>query len=215
MNNSFFNRFVPKQPHFFVLLKDLSDTLVEASNLLSNGIKAYKPETRETFYKEIKEVERKGDKITHQILDELETTFITPLDREDINLLTSAMEDVIDRINSAVKRINIYNPKTLGSNAAEMCYIIQKESETIRKSMDELEIFRKNPAKLRGYCQELHDLENTADDVYEHFIMNLFEQEKDGIELIKVKEIMHELEKATDAAEHVGKILKSLVVKYV
>ncbi len=215
MNNSFFNRFVPKQPHFFVLLIDLSDTLVEASNVLAKGIQNYKSETREAFYKEIKEIERRGDKITHQILDELETTFITPLDREDINFLASSMEDVIDRINSAAKRINIYNPKSLGTSAMELCHCIQKESSVIRKAMDELESFRKNPSKLRGYCQELHDLENTADDVYEHFIMNLFEQEKDGIELIKVKEIMHEFERATDAAEHVGKILKSLVVKYV
>ena len=67
----------------------------------------------------------------------------------------------------------------------------------------------------RGLCVELHDLENQADDVYEFFIRRLFEEEKDSIELIKIKEIMQELERTTDAAEHVGKILKNLIVKYV
>ena len=80
--------------------------------------------------------------------------------------------------------------------------------------MDELETFRKKPTTLRDYCTKLHDIENQADDVYELFITKLFEEEKDCIELIKIKEIMHELEKTTDAAEHVGKILKNLIVKY-
>ena len=78
-----------------------------------------------------------------------------------------------------------------------------------------MNVFRKNPARLRGLCVELHDLENQADDVYEFFIRRLFEEEKDCIELIKIKEIMQELERTTDAAEHVGKILKNLIVKYV
>ena len=79
---------------------------------------------------------------------------------------------------------------------------------------DELETFRKKPTLLREYCSKLHEIENQADDVYEFFITKLFEEEKDCIELIKIKEIMHELEKTTDAAEHVGKILKNLIVKY-
>ena len=88
-------------------------------------------------------------------------------------------------------------------------------SARLRKAVEELDVFRKNPARLRGLCVELHDLENQADDVYEFFIRRLFEEEKDSIELIKIKEIMQELERTTDAAEHVGKILKNLIVKYV
>ena len=81
--------------------------------------------------------------------------------------------------------------------------------------MDELETFRKNPKPLREYCSRLHDIENQADDVYELFITKLFGRRKKTVsELIKIKEIMHELEKTTDAAEHVGKILKNLIVKY-
>ena len=153
--------------------------------------------------------------MTHQVLDELETTFITPLDREDINALASGIDDVIDCVNSCAKRINIYNPCVLGDSARELCHFIQQEAACICKAVEELNVFRKNPARLRGLCVELHDLENQADDVYEFFIRRLFEEEKDSIELIKIKEIMQELERTTDAAEHVGKILKNLIVKYV
>ena len=75
-------------------------------------------------------------------------------------------------------------------------------------------ILRKKPTELRVCCTKLHDIENQADDVYELFVKKLFEEEKDCIELIKIKEIMHELEKTTDAAERVGKILRNLIVKY-
>jgi lysyl-tRNA synthetase class II len=89
-----------------------------------------------------------------------------------------------------------------------------KEADYICKAMDELDTFRKNPATLREYCSKLHDIENQADDVYELFITKLFEEEKDCIEIIKIKEIMQILEKTTDSAEYVGKILRTLIVKY-
>lgn len=215
MKNSFFNSFVPKQPNFFCLLKQLADILSEAADVLTESVEQGKPEERETYYRRVKEVERRGDMVTHQVLDELETTFITPLDREDINALASGIDDVIDCVNSCAKRINIYNPRVLGDSARELCHFIQQEAACICKAVEELNVFRKNPARLRGLCVELHDLENQADDVYEFFIRRLFEEEKDSIELIKIKEIMQELERTTDAAEHVGKILKNLIVKYV
>ena len=152
-------------------------------------------------------MEREGDRLTHLIFDELSTTFITPFDREDIH-------DVIDGINSSAKRIVIYNPRPISESGKELSRLIHEEAINIGKAMDELETFRKNPKPLREYCSRLHDIENQADDVYELFITKLFEEEKDCIELIKIKEIMHELEKTTDAAEHVGKILKNLIVKY-
>ena len=170
MKNSFFNRFVPKQPKFFSLLEQLSNVLAEAADILAESMEHVSPQERESYYKRIKEVERRGDLVTHQVLDELETTFITPLDREDINALASGIDDVIDCVNSCAKRINIYNPHGLDESAKELCRFIQQEADCIRKSVDELETFRKSPAKLRGYCATLHDLENQADDVYELFI---------------------------------------------
>ena len=80
--------------------------------------------------------------------------------------------------------------------------------------MDELEILKRTAKKINTYCDELHDIENKADDVYEHFVQDLFEQEADGIELVKIKEIVNELEKTTDVEENVGKIIKTIMVKY-
>lgn len=214
MKNSFFSRFTPNEPKFFPLLKQLSEVLSDSSALLVESLHHHLPAERAEYYKQIKDLERDGDKLTHSIFDQLGTTFITPFDREDIHDLASCMDDVIDGINSCAKRITIYNPRPISESGKELSRLIQEETVYIAKAMDELETFRKNPTPLRACCTKLHDIENQADDVYEFFITRLFEEEKDCIELIKIKEIMHELEKTTDAAEHVGKILKNLIVKY-
>lgn len=214
MKNSFFSRFTPKEPKFFPLLKQLSEILSASSSILVESLRHDSPTERANYYKLIKDKEREGDKLTHLIFDELGTTFITPFDREDIHDLASSIDDVIDGINSSAKRITIYNPRSISDSGKELSLLIQQEAHYISKAMDELETFRKKPTTLRDYCTKLHDIENQADDVYELFITKLFEEEKDSIELIKIKEIMHELEKTTDAAEHVGKILRNLIVKY-
>ena len=200
MKNSFFSRFTPKEPKFFPLLKQLSEILSASSSILVESLRHDSPTERANYYK--------------LIFDELGTTFITPFDREDIHDLASSIDDVIDGINSSAKRITIYNPRPISDSGKELSLLIQQEAHYISKAMDELETFRKKPTTLRDYCTKLHDIENQADDVYELFITKLFEEEKDSIELIKIKEIMHELEKTTDAAEHVGKILRNLIVKY-
>lgn len=214
MKNSFFSRFTPKEPKFFPLLKQLSEILSASSSILVESLRHDSPTERANYYKLIKDKEREGDKLTHLIFDELGTTFITPFDREDIHDLASSIDDVIDGINSSAKRITIYTPRPISDSGKELSLLIQQEAHYISKAMDELETFRKKPTTLRDYCTKLHDIENQADDVYELFITKLFEEEKDSIELIKIKEIMHELEKTTDAAEHVGKILRNLIVKY-
>ncbi len=214
MDNSFFSRFTPKEPKFFPLLKQMSEVLTSSAQLLVESMGYDTAEERQSYYRRIKELERDGDKLTHRIFDELGTTFITPFDREDIHALASHMDDVIDGINSCAKRIAIYNPRPIGESGRELGGFIVEEAVCIGKAMDELEGFRKNPSSLREHCSRLHDIENQADDVYELFIRKLFEEEKDSIELIKIKEIMQELEKTTDSAEEVGKVLKTLIVKY-
>lgn len=194
MKNSFFSRFTPKEPKFFPLLKQLSEILLSSSALLIEILGHDSPEKRAEDYKRIKDLEREGDKLTNLILDELGTTFITPFDREDIHDLASGMDDVIDGINSCAKRITIYNPHPISDKGKELGHMVQQEAALIGQAMDELEAFRKSPDKLRAYCNQMHDIENRADDIYEFFITRLFEEEKDCIELIKIKEIMYELE---------------------
>jgi len=99
-------------------------------------------------------------------------------------------------------------------SAIQLAKLIKEDAVCIDKAVDELDVLKKDAKTIKALCAELHDIENKADDVYDHFIIDLFEREKDGIEVVKLKEIMQELEKATNAAEQVGKIIKTIIVKY-
>ena len=215
MNNSFFSRFAPKQPKFFPLLQSLAETLLKGAETFLEGIEYPTVEKRAEYYKLVKDIERKGDEINATIHNELASSFITPFDREHIHHLAAALDDTIDGINSLAKRIHIYNPKPLQAEATKMAQVILQEAQYIVKAMHDIVDVHKNGADILKCANELHDLENKGDDIYELFIIRLFEEEKDGIELMKVKEIMHEMEQTTDAAEHVGKCLKSILVKYI
>lgn len=214
MDNSFFSKFGPKEHKFFDYLKQVSETLLATSDILLQALDSKTGEERKDFFHKIKEKERQGDALAYKIFEKLSTSFITPFDREDIHLLANNLDDVIDRINSCAKRIAIYNPRQNKLCEKALGEIVRKDAECIDAAMGEVSSVRKNAEKLKGRCKELHDLENEADDVYETAIMNLFEEEKDGIEVIKMKDILSELEKATDAAAQVGKCLRTIIVKY-
>jgi len=214
MKNSFLNSLTPKEPKFFPLLKQMADVMLVASDLIIECLEKGDHETAIEYKKKIKEQESIGDKLSNKIFDELNTTFITPFDREDIHHLASRLDDVIDRINSSVKRIVLYNPKRIPQSAVDLAKEIRNGSVCIGKAVDELDVLKKSSKKIKEYCKELHDIENKADDIYEHFLIDLFENEKDANEVIKLKEIMSELEKATDVAEQVGKIIQTIIVKY-
>ena len=166
------------------------------------------------YYKKIKELERDGDRLSNRVFEELNSTFITPFDREDIHHLANKLDDVTDEINSCAKRIAFYKPKSLPADALVLAKMIKEGAVFIAKAVEELDVLKKSPAKIKEYCNELHLMENRADDAYQQFIIKLFEEEKDSIEIIKLKEIVYELEKTTDVEEHVGKIIKTIIVKY-
>ena len=214
MKNSFFSRFAPKEPKFFPMLTQMADVVIVASDLLIECIKCNNESERIDYYKRIKEQERIGDQINRTIFEELSKSFITPFDREDVHHLSSTIDNVIDGINSSAKKIAIYNPRPICHKGIELGELIYRDALCIKKAMVDLEFIRKHPKKLIGYYTQLHDIENLADDVYESFITNLFKTENDGIELIKIKEIMNELEKTTDEAEQVGKAIKTIIIKY-
>lgn len=214
MKNSFLNSLTPKETKFFPLLKQMADVLLVASDLIIECLEKDDYDSSIEYKRKIKEQESIGDKLSHKIFEELHTTFITPFDREDIHHLANRLDDVIDRINSCVKRIVLYNPKNIPASAFELAKEIRNGSICIGNAVDELDVLKKSSKKIKIYCNELHDIENRADDIYEQFLIDLFANEKDAIEIIKLKEIMSELEKATDAAEQVGKIIKTIIVKY-
>lgn len=214
MKNTFFSRLAPKESKFYPLLDQLSETLVKAADILVSSLPKSTPEEREETYRKIKDLEHEGDKLSQKILDELSSTFITPFDREDIHDLASSLDDVIDGINSCAERISLYNPRPISNSGRTIGDLIRQGANCLNRAVHELDRFRDKPKTLRECCVELHDIETQADIVYALFIKQLFEEEKDAIEIIKIKDIMETLEETTDAVDHVGKLLANLIVKY-
>lgn len=212
--NTIFRKLVPKENKFYTILKEMSVNIFECSELLIELTKASEKESRKEIYKQIKELEKKGDKILVKLFNELNSTFITPFDREDINALGERLDDVLDCMNCAAKRVIIYQPENLPPQSTELALMLKKGCELIQSAVDELDLMKTSPKIVKEIYKELHQIENQADNLYEHFIINIFENEKNGIELIKLKEIMQEIERATDRVDSVGKIIKTIVVKY-
>ena len=214
MVNSFLNRLTPKEPKFFPLFKQMSLSILTGADLLVACTKANGHEQYMEFYKKIKEQERVCDKLSYRVFDELNATFITPFDREDIHQLALHMDDVMDGINSSAKRIAWYKPKQMPENAMAMAVLIKEASGILCKITDELEILKKNSKRVKACCTDLHEIENKGDDVYEKFVIRLFENESDAIELYKLKEILYEMEKTIDIIDQVGKIIRTIILKY-
>lgn len=214
MKNNLFERFLPKENKFFLLLSEMADVILQASTLIVDCVQVTSHQEVIEMYKKIKAQELRGDEIQTSIFEELNNTFITPFDREDINQLSSTMDDVTDHINSCAKRMMLYNPKVMPENARQLAQAVLDSAICLTSATKELSSLKKDPSRIAEYCRTLHEIENKADDVYEHFLIDLFENEKDAIEVIKLKDILHELERATDAAESVGKIIKTIIVKY-
>lgn len=210
-----FQFFLPKDGKFVPLLRAQVTDILNASDLLIEFTSTPKHEDRQRIYVEIKKIETHCDRITEEILDELNKSFITPFDREDIHDLASHLDDVLDLINGSAKRTVLYKPRDLPDNMVSMAQHIRESAECIREAIEELDKkVRRDPGVVRAACRRLHEIENSADDVYENFIMKLFVEEKDAIELLKQVEIMQMLEDATDKAYRVADVLKTIIVKY-
>jgi predicted phosphate transport protein (TIGR00153 family) len=213
--NSFFNRLTPKERKFFPVLKEMSEVLISVSDLLIEYLRSDRSQSSPNHYKDvIKEQERAADRLSHRIFEDLNATFITPFDREDIHNLANTLDDVIDGINKCAKKVALYNPKQIPESAIVLAELIKEAAVQIEKAVEELDVLKKSSTNVKRCCRELHDIENKADDVCDNFIKKMFNEETDSIELIKLKDIISELERTTDVAEHVGKIIRTIIVKY-
>ncbi len=207
-----FQILVPKDKKFFPLFEQDAENLVKAAVLLNKLFLVNDPTETENIVKKIKEHEKTGDDYTHQIFDELNKTFITPFDREDIYLLNSSLDDVLDYINSCAKKIQLYKPKAMLPHYLELSELILQGAREIRNGLNELKNI-KNPQKIKQSCVRINEIENQADDIYHQAITDLYENEKDAIELIKKMDILAALEEATDKEEDISDVIKSIIIK--
>lgn len=203
---------LPKEEKFFPMFEDMAELISKAAHLLARIIDHNEPAKQEETFLEIKHLETKADDIVHQVFDTLDTTFITPFDREDIQRLTSKMDDVMDFINATSQQIKLYKPKKLLPQYRELCLVVVRGCEQIRIAVPELHNL-KNPGKINHACVKINELENIADDIFHQLISELFDNETDPIELIKSKEILESLETTTDRIEDVSDVLKTIIIK--
>jgi predicted phosphate transport protein (TIGR00153 family) len=201
--------FIPKDESFFLLFKEMTKNIIEGANLLKDMLDNF--ENPAESQRRIKDIEHKGDSITHQIIQKLNKTFITPLDREDIYSLASKLDDILDLIDASAQRVIMYNVESIPSEAKSLGFIILQCCHVVDKAVAMLG--KKTNEQIFEACVEINALENEADRVSREAISRLFDEEKDPIQLIKWKEIFETLEKATDKCEDAANILESVVVK--
>jgi uncharacterized protein len=200
-------RLIPRETKFFDLFAELSTSMNEGARLLRAILED--PHDLETRVEQMQAIEHRGDKAIHAIMTKLNQSFITPFDREDIHHLASALDDVLDYMNTAATRLVMYKITEPPTAAAELAGILVLQSEELARGVSLLE---KNGSVMK-HCDEVNRLEDEADQVSRKAIGALFEHEKDPIQLIKMKELYEVLETATDKAEDAANVLEAIVLK--
>lgn len=202
-------RLIPRQTMFFDMFAEVANNVIQGARVLCDFLNQYDYEKLPALVEKIKSLEHNGDDMTHRILIKLNQTFITPFDREDIHLLASSLDDVLDFINAASDRLLTYKITAPSPSAKILAAIIVKQTEELGMAVS---LLNKN-GKLLAHCVEVNRLENEADRVAREAIGRLFEGGYDPITLIKLKELLEVLEAATDRAEDVANVLETVVLK--
>lgn len=201
-------RLIPRDTKFFDLFADMARNLGEGARLLKAILDDFKDV--DTRVQQLKDIEHRGDEMTHNVLTRLNQTFITPFDREDIYRLASSLDDVLDFVYAAGVRLIMYKITAAPEAASQLANIIIKQCDQLSQAMTKLD--KKNDLVLEN-CVEINRLENEADQIARAAIALLFDKEKDPISLIKLKELYEVLETATDKAEDAANVLEGVVLK--
>ncbi|MEE8575546.1 MAG: DUF47 family protein [Thermodesulfobacteriota bacterium] len=202
-------KFIPKNENFYEFFDRAANNIVSGARVLVELFE--NPEGIEEKVKTIKDFEHVGDQITHDTVKMLNSTFITPIDREDIHALVMGLDDVMDLIDSVASRYHLYKIKETSPEAKELASILLKAAEETVRALTYLEKFDHT---INHICIEINSLENEADRVVRNAVARLFDEEKDPITLIKWKEIYETLEEAADMFEDVANILEAIIVKH-
>ncbi len=201
-------RLIPKEEKFYDDFQSLADELHRGAGLLEEMLAPDRPIWDKAD--EIKEVEHKCDFLTHEIIQRLNRTFVTPIDREDIHTLATSLDDVMDAIDAAATVVRRYRISSLRYGARELASLVWQSAMQVRVMCEALEK-RKG---VHDLAIEVNRLENAADDVLDEALRRLFEEEKNAITVMKWKEMFDLLEEATDRCEDCANVLEGVVVKH-
>jgi len=200
-------RLIPRDVEFFEMFVEIANNVAQGARVLRDLFLSFQ-QVQESVDR-VKEIERRGDEMTHQVFVRLNQTFITPFDREDIHELASRLDDVLDFVNAASDRLITYKIDCPPAAAAELTSVILRQAEELTKAVALLE----KQDGLLAHCVEINRLENMADSIARSAIGKMFETETDPVRLIKHKELLEVLEMATDKAEDAANVLETVVLK--
>jgi len=200
---------IPRKTKFFDMFVEIANNVVEGAQVLSNLLHDYDYQQTPASVQKIKEIEHRGDDMTHRVLIKLHQTFITPFDHEDIYRLVSSLDDLLDLVYSASDRLLTYQITQPSPSAKILAGIILKQAEELKRAIGLLS----EDHRLLERCVEVNRLENEADQVSREAISRLFDGGYDPITLIKLKELLELLEEASDKAEDVANVLETIALK--
>lgn len=210
--SNLFSFMIPKNAMFFDLFAEDTTNLVEQAKVFHQMFQMRDQEQVAAAIRTIRDLEHKGDEITHRIFMELSENFITPFDREDIHSLATSIDDIADFINGCASRIQLYNVKEFSKTMELMSEVLLKQVMEIDVAVRDMRQM-KNAQRVREAIVRINSLENHADDLFDDSIARLFAEAADPLELIKTKEVLSSLETATDKCEDVANVLESILVK--
>ena len=202
--------FIPREKKFFDLFEGSAKNIATAAQALSDLVEKW--ENVEEKARRIVELEHAGDDITHEIVAQLHSTFVTPLDREDIAALANSLDDIIDFMRDASDAMVIYKVSYPTQRSKELTSVLIKATCEVERAMPYL----RRPSSLkniREYCIEIHRLENEGDEVMRLALAELFEHNTDVTEIIKWREIYEHIESAIDKCEDVANVLEGVMIK--
>ena len=201
-------RLTPQDNSFFELFASTGKILVEATTVLTEVIGS-DPARREELAQQMEDIEHRGDEAAHAVMRRLNSSFVTPFDREDIYQLTSRLDDCLDLMQAAVDLMVLYEVGAMPGAVAEIVAVLTRQAELTADAMPRL----RSLADLADYWVEINRLENQADQIHRRLVAELFSGGYDAIAIMKHKEIIETLEDAADAFEHVAHTVETIAVK--
>jgi len=201
-------RLIPREEKFYNDFVAMADQLKHGARLLEEMLAPERPIWDKAD--EIKAVEHKCDVLTHEIIQRLNRTFVTPLDREDIHALARSLDDVMDAIDAAATLVRLYRLESVRAGTRELTRTITASTDQVHLALDALE----RGKALTTFAVEINRLENEADRVHQLAVSRLFDEERDPIIVMKWKEALDLLEQSTDRCEDVANVLEGVMVKH-
>jgi predicted phosphate transport protein (TIGR00153 family) len=200
-------RFTPRETSFYDMFSASADNIVMTAGLLAELVTV--GSDRSSLAARIRDAEHTGDDITHRILRQLNSTFVTPFEREDIYRLASRLDDVLDFIEAAADLIVLYQLEELPQEICKITDVLHRAAKSTAEAMPRLRSLK----DLSEYWIEVNELENEADQVHRRLVARLFSGSYEALDVLKLKEVAEELEAAADAFEHVADTVQTIVVK--